>query len=252
MADTPSLTNSEARAYAEDELTSIATKLSSTLTEDVANRAPLERAALVVAQTAEAFPPESIAITFNGGKDAVVILELLIRQMGEAWVRRCCILVLVEKGSEFVELAQFRQSYFATRLPGAVLHEVPSPDGMREGLWRAWEEFHFAAAFMGTRKDDPSGKYQETPWKMTTAGWAPMVRVCPILSWTFKDVWDYIKSNRIPYCCLYENGYTSLGDSSVTSPNTLLRKEDGSYHPAWMLESHHLERAGRAEQSPLP
>lgn len=33
----------------------------------------------------------------------------------------------------------------------------------------------------------------------------------PILYWTDKDVWDYIKSNGLPYCSLYDEGWTRLG-----------------------------------------
>lgn len=37
------------------------------------------------------------------------------------------------------------------------------------------------------------------------------MRVNPILNWNFKDVWDFIKTNSIPYCSLYDEGYTYLG-----------------------------------------
>jgi len=33
----------------------------------------------------------------------------------------------------------------------------------------------------------------------------------PILFWTDDDVWRYIKENNIPYCSLYDEGFTRLG-----------------------------------------
>ena len=35
--------------------------------------------------------------------------------------------------------------------------------------------------------------------------------VNPIIDWEDEDVWDFIKGNGIPYCCLYDEGFTRLG-----------------------------------------
>lgn len=37
------------------------------------------------------------------------------------------------------------------------------------------------------------------------------IHVYPIMNWTKKDVWDYIKSNNLPYPDLYDRGYNRLG-----------------------------------------
>ena len=51
----------------------------------------------------------------------------------------------------------------------------------------------------------------------------------------------------MPYCTLYDAGYTSLGNVHNTTPNPALLREDGvTYAPAHLLESGGLERAGRA------
>ena len=33
----------------------------------------------------------------------------------------------------------------------------------------------------------------------------------PIIDWQAEDVWEYIKSNNIPYCCLYDEGFHRIG-----------------------------------------
>lgn len=33
----------------------------------------------------------------------------------------------------------------------------------------------------------------------------------PIIDWSEGDVWEYIKSNDMPYCCLYDEGFRRLG-----------------------------------------
>jgi phosphoadenosine phosphosulfate reductase len=42
------------------------------------------------------------------------------------------------------------------------------------------------------------------------------VRVHPILHFTEKDVWDYIKREKIPYNPLYDQGYRSIGEKIFT------------------------------------
>lgn len=33
----------------------------------------------------------------------------------------------------------------------------------------------------------------------------------PIIEWTDKDVWQYIRENHLPYCCLYDEGFKRIG-----------------------------------------
>jgi phosphoadenosine phosphosulfate reductase len=35
--------------------------------------------------------------------------------------------------------------------------------------------------------------------------------VNPIIDWTDAEVWEYIKSRKLPYCQLYDEGYTRIG-----------------------------------------
>jgi hypothetical protein len=53
----------------------------------------------------------------------------------------------------------------------------------------------------------------------------------------------------VPYCLLYDPGYTSLGTRHTTQQNPELRRPDGSYAAAHTLRDGHLERGGRAAKS---
>jgi len=35
--------------------------------------------------------------------------------------------------------------------------------------------------------------------------------LCPIIDWTEGDVWEFIRTYQIPYCSLYDEGWTRLG-----------------------------------------
>jgi phosphoadenosine phosphosulfate reductase len=38
-----------------------------------------------------------------------------------------------------------------------------------------------------------------------------LVKVNPLLTWTFKDVWGFIHKNKVPYNPLHDRGYPSIG-----------------------------------------
>lgn len=63
----------------------------------------------------------------------------------------------------------------------------------------------------------------------------------------FLVVWEFLRGCGLPYCSLYDDGYTSLGNRKNTVRNEMLRCADGTYLPAHMLRSsdEHLERINR-------
>lgn len=148
------------------------------------------------------------------------------------------------------------------------------------------------AIFVGTRRDDPHGP-QLSARSWTDKDWPKIERIHPILDWTYSDVWQFLRcphlgtaqetysgsgltreqltkeygvaggaSQGVPYCLLYDQGYTSLGSTFNTLPNPELRIETeqgeqevevgdararGRWKPAYMLKDATLERAGRVE-----
>lgn len=108
------------------------------------------------------------------------------------------------------------------------------------------ENKQLKATLMGIRKDDPGSESLE-PFKTTDEGWPKIMRVSPILDWSYSQIWEFILKHKVPYCSLYDQGYTSLGHRTTTSPNPLLRDPDNParYLPAYTLKDSSTERNGR-------
>lgn len=95
-----------------------------------------------------------------------------------------------------------------------------------EGMRRALEAYkvafpHIEAILVGTRRDDPHGATLSFR-NMTDPDWPRFERVHPIINWSYKDVWIFLRKLGVPYCTLYDQGYTSLGSTYNTHPNPAL------------------------------
>lgn len=103
--------------------------------------------------------------------------------------------------------------------------------------------------FVGVRRTDPhcQSLHEFDP---TDNGWPSFMRCHPIVNWSYATVWTYLREANVPYCPLYDEGYTSLGPRSMTLPNPHLRNPDGSYRPAFMLTDELRERDGRLHCKP--
>ncbi|WWC85694.1 uncharacterized protein L201_000560 [Kwoniella dendrophila CBS 6074] len=101
------------------------------------------------------------------------------------------------------------------------------------------------SVLVGTRKGDPNDNVDVLA--PTDPSWPQFLRVHPILHWTYADVWDFLLELKVPYCSLYDEGFTSLGSTTNTSPNPLLRNPNtkSGWDPAYKLKDASQERAGR-------
>ena len=101
---------------------------------------------------------------------------------------------------------------------------------------------------MGNRRSDPWSRDLE-PICKSSSGWPDFYRVLPILDWEYHHVWEFLRCYEQPYCTLYDQGYTSLGemDNTIKNPELKVEKPDGTieYLPAYALKSEEHERESR-------
>jgi len=123
------------------------------------------------------------------------------------------------------------------------------------------------AFMLGTRKGDPNAGDQNM---FALSSWGNMpsfMRVNPIIHWNYGMVWQFLRHYQLPYCPLYDQGYTSLGTTQETlrcpalrikktqqQENNANNDDDGTdnqkddYYPAYMLQEWDQERAGRIKK----
>jgi phosphoadenosine phosphosulfate reductase len=74
----------------------------------------------------------------------------------------------------------------------------------------------FDAWISAIRRDQTADRAQSQ-----VVEWDPkfqLVKVNPILDWTWKNVWSYIHTNDVPYNPLHDRGYPSIGCWPCTKP----------------------------------
>ncbi|ORX88180.1 adenine nucleotide alpha hydrolases-like protein [Basidiobolus meristosporus CBS 931.73] len=207
----------------------------------------------VMERALDLYGSNGLAISFNGGKDCTVLLHLLAAVIYQRHLQsggnRGSFLhskiksVYVRTPRPFDEVEEFVQD--CVRNYGLDLISTPGP--MKQGLQSYLDQRpEIKAVLVGTRRTDPHGA-KLTHFLPTDPGWPTMMRIHPIIDWDYSDIWDFLLDLQVPYCPLYNIGYTSLGCVNNTFPNPNLRNDERScgFDPAWKLVNGNQERDGR-------
>ncbi|KAI5831883.1 adenine nucleotide alpha hydrolases-like protein [Schizophyllum commune Tattone D] len=118
-----------------------------------------------------------------------------------------------------------------TAKPAKAVGKAKGAEGMKQALQIYKETFpRISAILIGTRRSDPHGARLSFR-NPTDPGWPDFERINPIINWSYKDVWIFLRRLDVPYCCLYDQGYTSLGSTFNTFPNPALLIDEDTPSP---------------------
>lgn len=205
----------------------------------------LKNAIQIIEEGLDKYPADDIFVSFNGGKDCTALLHLVAAVWQRKSVSRPIQAIYFRTLDPFSEVEAFIQD--AIKRYKVEFTVIPGPIKQALALLLQCKP-HVKAALMGTRRSDP---YSESlsAFQITDPGWPQFMRVNPMLDWSYQDVWTFIKQLSVPYCTLYDLGYTSIGNRNNTGPNPNLRYIDNNgvtrYKPAYCLLDDKGEREGR-------
>jgi len=200
----------------------------------------------VVEEAFTRYSPEEISICFNGGKDCVAMVHLVHAVHQKMFPGSRLKSFYVSESKTFPELDQF----ITDAVVRYNLANIEYKEPMKAAISRMLDDDQsIKATFLGVRAGDP-GWERMSSFSPTDGDWPKVMRVHPILSWSYSHIWTFLRGLSIPYPVLYDRGYTSLGHPDKTIPNPALAFTDPvtglqKYKPAYMLEDSSLERSGR-------
>jgi phosphoadenosine phosphosulfate reductase len=171
----------------------------------------IERA---VALLREHEPPEGYYLAFSGGKDSCVIKELarLAGVKFESWYNNTTI--------DPPELIRFIRTHhpdarWNNPKHGNMLHRIATANKIpptRRVRWccEEYKEWGGPGRFkvIGVRAEESSARRK---WKELAEDLQGNRVLCPIVYWSSRNAWEFIRSQNLPYCSLYDEGMTRIG-----------------------------------------
>lgn len=225
----------------------------------------------IIDQALEQYSLPELSLAYNGGKDCLVLLILYLcalhrRGLTQASdpasnIETAVQCVYIQDAHPFPEVEAFVATSIKTYSLALLEYAKPMKAAFADYLR---DTPSVKAILVGTRRTDPHGEHLKH-FDPTDSGWPKFVRVHPVIDWHYVDIWTFIRYLNIPYCTLYDLGYTSLGGTTDTQPNPALARgsstpqasqADGTngttngtqkqkFRPAYELIDDYEERLGR-------
>ena len=161
---------------------------------------------------------EPLVITDSGGKDSLVCREIAKRAGIRCWIRRP-----VYKGKPVTMWTLIPQKKFPPTRLQRYCCQVLKEESLKNRFITTgvrWAESMKRKNNRGIFKNYTADKAKKMildndndEKRMLFESWAIKgKRICnPIIDWQDRDVWDYIRSERLPYNPLYEKGFFRVG-----------------------------------------
>lgn len=203
----------------------------------------------IIEEAFKRYNSDQICVSFNGGKDCCVVLYLFFAVASRLGIHFPLNVLFIQIKHEFSEMTFFVENihkhFYRNSFRFIVFSDVSKT--MKDCLVEMKKtEPSINSILLGTRRSDGPYFKEMGAFAPTDGNWPEFMRINPILDWTFSEIWYFIRKLQLPYCSLYDQGYTSIDNTQNTVRNTGLLKADGvSYMSAYMLQNQDAERDSR-------
>jgi len=215
----------------------------------------VERARKCIRTATRRIAIERVAVAWTGGKDSTVLLHIIrelhgglvpypvffndstfefpdiyrfINRLTKAWRLRLVRVKHLQPDLEvFSKLSEERKLEFSRIMKINTLHWALSKYG-----WRAF--------LVAIRRDEHPSRKKE----VYVSSRGDHLRIHPLLDFTEKDIWEYIRAHRVPVVSLYKRGYRSLGEMPFTRKSSAKGGERSGREPGKELMMEELRRMG--------
>lgn len=207
----------------------------------------------IIEETFKRYKSDQICVSFNGGKDCCVVLYMFYAVASRLGIKFPLNVLFIQIKYEFEEMKFFLENinnyYYKNSLKFIAFNDQSKT--MKDCLNEMKiTNPSISSILLGTRRSDGPYFKGMMPFASTDGDWPKFMRINPILDWTFSEIWYFIRKLQLPYCKLYDQGYTSIDNTQNTVRNENLLKSDGfSYLPAYMLENQEAERDSRKKSN---
>lgn len=170
----------------------------------------------------------SMAIAWTGGKDSTVLLHMIKTSKEDVDIP----VMFIDTGLHFKETYDFVE--LLSQEWNLKLIKVKDKSGLKKykvtrnrtkkkeiartmkinAIKKSIKRNKWKALIVGIRWDEHQARSNEVYFSPRK----DHMRIHPILHFTEKDIWDYIRKFNLPYNPLYDKGYRSLGLEPFTNP----------------------------------
>ena len=181
----------------------------------------------------DAYDEKKIVYASSFGAEAIVLIDLIQQVKPDAHI------VFLDTGLHFQEtydvIDQVKQRFPALKIelkkPALSLDEQREQYG--SALWKKDPNQCCAIRKVIPLKETLDGKdawisglrREQSPGRAKTEflnqdDKFQNIKICPLIHWTWDEVWEYIEEKNLPYNKLHKEGYPSIGCLPCTSPVT--------------------------------
>lgn len=195
-----------------------------------------DKVEIAIARIKEFEPPEGYYVAFSGGKDSMVVLDL-VRRSGVKYdyhfslttidppeliyfIKKNYLDVIIDRPKMSMWQLIVKKKYPPTRIVRYCCAELKERGGSGRlvvtGIRWAESVKRSKRLMVETCYTDTTKRYLH-----------------PIIDWSTAEVWQYIHENKLPYCSLYDEGFKRIGCIMCPMSSTSGQQRDAARWPKY-------------------